>query len=938
MECPICKDKVPQLEEIRECHVVLHKNLDGHVHVHGDLDKKAHVQDMLRAAAEELNIDHSMPAHENVVPDEVVFHNRQRIGDMLVFTCAVRDFKKAFPNTRVNVVSTAAHIWDHNPYIDRTLRPTDKNTVKIGPSWLTNKSNALDWHFANAYRISIEQALNVNIPQGISRPDIWLTQEEYDAPRIFEKPYWIICITGEKGWGCKMFPYTKWQQFVSENPDTLFVQIGTREDNPPRLQGQNVIDYVGQTQDKNTGIRDLYKLFLNAEGSIGLVSFHMHLSGGFEKPAIVIAGAREPVSFTRYPGHAYLSTDGMLPCAVKACWHCDIKSCTNPVIRKNQHDADEIVPKCVDMITPQDVTRALRGFYAGGRLNLHIPSEKPKLRNIVPTPPKESAISVEKSVNAPVLGIPIPQDVINMHGMQWGGGCILKEDWEYINMVIDSFGFKSVLEFGSGLSTLLFYDKNLFVKSFETRNEWIERTAAKSHGSVIPILWDGRQAHINCKFDLAFVDGPSGPENRRDAMRLAAQHADFIIVHDGNTPIEKEHMAEMFPQKEFPYRGKGGRRCYFYARRAVAQVCLNLSAHGEAQTTNVQICPNKPHQEQAVERGLNIKIVSTARGWGGAGRSLTTIMKLLLEAGHSVEFIPFRNSVGSREWQGKLASELSAVKISLSYHTISEPCDLLFMYADDYIWEFSKPEIAKVFSKIKASRKVMMLNYRRGPVGKETWTIGWDKYMFLNSMQKQELYEILPGSEMSVLPPCTDLTPFLSRNLPKYDQGLRIIRHSSQGDTKFAKDFCDECRNILSARSDCSMFFLPGPSFLNVNADIFKDRVKKFNRTADTGEIANFVRQGNLFWYSLPAGYMDMGPRVIMEAMAAGLPVLADNWGGVVDRVSRETSWLCDSKNQHVEIIKHLTAAELEKKGRAAREHARQNFVPEKWVQEILGK
>ena len=81
---------------------------------------------------------------------------------------------------------------------------------------------------------------------------------------------------------------------------------------------------------------------------------------------------------------------------------------------------------------------------------------------------------------------------------------------------------------------------------------------------------------------------------------------------------------------------------------------------------------------------------------------------------------------------------------------------------------------------------------------------------------------------------------------------------------------------------------------------------------------------------------MDQGPRVVLEAMAAELPILADNWGGVVDRITPECGWLCDKKEQMVEIIKNVTLEELEKKGKVARERAIQEFIPERWIQEIL--
>src|SRR3989304_7331547 len=110
MECPICKDKVKAFDNIRTAHVVIHKNNEGHIHVHGDLDRKEHVKEMLEVAGEEIGVS-VVTEKKNMLTDlkEVVFHNKQRIGDMLMFTCAVRDFKAAFPHVRVNVINTAPH-------------------------------------------------------------------------------------------------------------------------------------------------------------------------------------------------------------------------------------------------------------------------------------------------------------------------------------------------------------------------------------------------------------------------------------------------------------------------------------------------------------------------------------------------------------------------------------------------------------------------------------------------------------------------------------------------------------------------------------------------------------------------------------------------------------------------------------------------------------
>ena len=210
-------------------HLVITKSedSDGHIHCHGT-DNVNIIKELIDHVIKDYGLENKYVERKSDLDlKEVVFHNRQRIGDMLMFTAGVRDFKKAYPNVRVNVISVAAHIWDYNPNIDRTLQPTEQNTIKIGPGKITNASNRLDWHFANAFRVSIEDNLKIHIPQGPPKPDIWLTEEEYNAPRITDKPYWIIVIGGEKGWGCKMYPFERWQKFVKQNPDTLFYQLGT---------------------------------------------------------------------------------------------------------------------------------------------------------------------------------------------------------------------------------------------------------------------------------------------------------------------------------------------------------------------------------------------------------------------------------------------------------------------------------------------------------------------------------------------------------------------------------------------------------------------------------------------------------------------------------------------------------------------------------------
>ena len=101
MKCVLCGDEVQDFVKIHKSHLVVQKDIDSeHIHVHGDLDRKEDMRELIDVACEEIGIVKKQ--EEKVLPKEIVLHNRQRIGDILMFTCGVRDFKKAFPDIRLN--------------------------------------------------------------------------------------------------------------------------------------------------------------------------------------------------------------------------------------------------------------------------------------------------------------------------------------------------------------------------------------------------------------------------------------------------------------------------------------------------------------------------------------------------------------------------------------------------------------------------------------------------------------------------------------------------------------------------------------------------------------------------------------------------------------------------------------------------------------------
>jgi len=131
-------------------------------------------------------------------------------------------------------------------------------------------------------------------------------------------------------------------------------------------------------------------------------------------------------------------------------------------------------------------------------------------------------------------------------------------------------------------------------------------------------------------------------------------------------------------------------------------------------------------------------------------------------------------------------------------------------------------------------------------------------------------------------------------------------------------------------------FFMPRPSTL-----------LPCGRHLDGGSVVSYYEENGLpvpqflegmacFWYLLPPDYTDQGPRVIVEAMAAGLPVIAENRDGAKDRLTPETGWLVDSHADVAGIINSLTPEVLREKGLAARERAKTEFCKERWIREVL--
>ena len=101
---------------------------------------------------------------------KIIFKHGRAIGDGLMFTCGVRDFKLLFPHIRINVDNNFPAIWENNPYIDRSIKKGDPGVefYKVGYPIINNCNNSY-MHFTSGFlynMISIADAYE-SLPMSI---------------------------------------------------------------------------------------------------------------------------------------------------------------------------------------------------------------------------------------------------------------------------------------------------------------------------------------------------------------------------------------------------------------------------------------------------------------------------------------------------------------------------------------------------------------------------------------------------------------------------------------------------------------------------------------------------------------------------------------------------------------------------------------------------
>ena len=309
----------------------------------------------------------------------LILRNRFSPGDVVMMTAAVRDLHWTYPGQFETDVRTASpELWENNPYLT-PLEETDPGVEVLDCSYpLIDRCDWTPYHCLHGYIDFLNKKLDLAIEPTLFHGDIHLSALEKSwFSQVHEltggdTPFWIVAAGGKYDVTIKWWEQRRYQEVVDHFRGRLqFVQIGSAGNHHPKLDG--VIDLRGQTD-----LRELVRLVHHAQGVLCPVTLVMHLAAAVQtkssappvRPCVVVAGGREPAHWEAYPGHQFIHTNGMLSCcAAGGCWKDRVLPLGDGDPRDEPDnlclDVIQGLPRCMDLITSDEVVRRIAGYYEG---------------------------------------------------------------------------------------------------------------------------------------------------------------------------------------------------------------------------------------------------------------------------------------------------------------------------------------------------------------------------------------------------------------------------------------------------------------------------------------------------------------------------------------------------------------------------------------------
>lgn len=299
--------------------------------------------------------------------EELILSNVQSPGDILVMTGAIHCLHAKHPGHFQTAVDTGCNaIFENNPHVTEVNRKTARRIKMEYP--LIHQSNQKPVHFIQGYVDFLATTLGVEIPLITKKPFLYISDLEKSWTNQVEEQtgykgkFWLVNAGTKSDYTVKRWGHFNYQQVVDAlYGRVVFVQVGEKHHDHKPLRG--AIDLIGKTDS-----RQLIRLAHHAQGGLTGVSFLHHIMAAFSKPCVTIASGMEPKIWEMYETGTYLSSHGMLPCCKTAsCWKKQVEpngekgnTCDYPI-----HGEEEIIPKCMSMVSPLTAVRAIEDYHFG---------------------------------------------------------------------------------------------------------------------------------------------------------------------------------------------------------------------------------------------------------------------------------------------------------------------------------------------------------------------------------------------------------------------------------------------------------------------------------------------------------------------------------------------------------------------------------------------
>jgi len=341
------------------------------------------------------------------------------------------------------------------------------------------------------------------------------------------------------------------------------------------------------------------------------------------------------------------------------------------------------------------------------------------------------------------------------------------------------------------------------------------------------------------------------------------------------------------------------------------------------------------------------------------------IVHLLRKSGWKVNFHPWakvhenydKKLLGISEYSFK-GGEDGFGGFGIGLHMV-EGVPLLF-YANDQIGAFCK-EAERVVE--KSSAVIVGINYINSDLPKCRWLSKTGKLrgvIFQNTEKRDEFERDRIGfedTEQVVLFGAIDLEKYLEVCVKKReeDEPFVVLKHCTADWRKYTteksaktgdkihlwqKNFTKEIdvkfyTRMLKDTKNTRFEFMEAHSEL-VNA--FKNEPRMVFHKWNSMDVSDFLSRGHIYLYRTSNAWRDQYPRVVAEALAAGLPVLSEPRDGTKDRIVHgNTGFCCTHYDEFLLAVRTLRRKRdfCYKMGSAAKEWARKNLDPRTWIEVI---